>query len=170
MTHLFTLAAATPGTGEDTPLPNAVRAPSQAAQQLSTTGDGSSGLVRTLVGLAVVIGVIYGVAWLLRQAKASRDERTTGMGLSHAATVALGPNRSLHLVRAGRELILVGSAEQGVVPIRTYTEEEARDIGLLVDEDDGPDAGSPGARPAALRTTARGAQLVVDRLRELTRR
>ena len=154
--------AAIAGTGEDTPLPKSVRAPSQAAQQLSTTGDGSSGLVRTIVGLAVVVGVIYGVAWLLRQMKAARDERTTGLGLSHAATVALGPNRSLHLVRAGRELILVGSAEQGVVPIRTYTEDEAREVGLLGDDDD------PAAPPPA---RARGGlPVVLDRLRELTRR
>jgi hypothetical protein len=29
-------------------------------------------------------------------------------------------------VRAGRELVLLGVAEQGVTPIRRYTEQEAR--------------------------------------------
>jgi hypothetical protein len=37
-------------------------------------------------------------------------------------------------VRAGRDLVLLGVAEQGVVPIRTYSEDEARAAGLI-DED-----------------------------------
>jgi flagellar biogenesis protein FliO len=81
-----------------------------------------------------VIGVIYGVAWVLRQVKASRQPRATGTGLASLASVPLGPNRSVHLVRAGRDLVLLGVAEHGVVPIRTYTEEEAYTAGLI-DED-----------------------------------
>ena len=52
----------------------------------------------------------------------------------------LGPNRSVHLIRAGRELVLVGVAEQGVVPIRTYSEDEADALGLLPPE---PPASTP---------------------------
>jgi flagellar protein FliO/FliZ len=63
--------------------------------------------------------------------KSSSSERSTGFGLSTEASMPLGPNRSVHLIRAGRELVLVGSAEHGIVPIRTYTEDEARDLGLL---------------------------------------
>jgi hypothetical protein len=37
-------------------------------------------------------------------------------------------------VRAGRDLVLLGVAEHGVVPIRTYSEEEAYTAGLI-DED-----------------------------------
>jgi len=95
---------------------------------------GGGSIVRTIVGLAIVIGVIYGVAWVLRQVKASRQPRATGSGLAALASVPLGSGRSVHLVRAGSDLVLLGVAEQGVVPIRTYTEEEARDAGL-VDED-----------------------------------
>jgi flagellar protein FliO/FliZ len=50
----------------------------------------------------------------------------------------LGPNRSVHLIRAGRELVLVGSAEHGIVPIRTYSEDEARSLGLLSPTQIGP--------------------------------
>lgn len=95
---------------------------------------GGGSIVRTIVGLAIVIGVIYGIAWVLRQVKASRQPRATGSGLAALASVPLGSGRSVHLVRAGRDLVLLGVAEQGVVPIRAYTEEEARDAGL-VDED-----------------------------------
>jgi flagellar protein FliO/FliZ len=87
-------------------------------------------LVRTFVGLAIVIGVIYGLYWVLKQVKSSREEKASGQGLAAVATLPLGPNRTLQLVRAGRELVLVGVAEQGVVPIRTYTEQEALDLGL----------------------------------------
>ncbi len=97
------LAAAVTGPGEDTPL----NLPADTPRTVAGTG-GSGNLVRTIVGLAVVIGVIYGVAWVLRQVKDSRETRVSGVGLQHAATIPLGPNRSLHLVRAGRELVLVG--------------------------------------------------------------
>jgi len=104
-----------------------------ASDQGSHIGGGGS-LVRTIVGLAIVIGVIYGVAWVLRQVKASRQPQATGAGLASLASVPLGPNRSVHLVRAGRDLVLLGVAEHGVVPIRTYSEDEARAAGLI-DED-----------------------------------
>ncbi|MBX5440779.1 MAG: FliO/MopB family protein [Solirubrobacteraceae bacterium] len=126
-------------------------------------GSGGGSLVRTIVGLAIVIAVIYGVTWVLKQVKASREERTRGTALSTAAVVALGPGRSLHLVRAGRELLLVGVSDHAVVPIRTYTEEEAQRLGLDVpDEPAGPAPRRGGGRGG---TTA--AQLM-DRLRERT--
>jgi flagellar protein FliO/FliZ len=114
---------------------------------------GSSGsIVRTIVGLAIVIGVIYGVAWVLKQLKKGREGRTTGGGLATVASVPLGPNRSVHLVRAGCELVLVGVAEQGVTPIRTYTIEEAQAAGLIDDDGDALppliEGGETAARPA----------------------
>jgi flagellar protein FliO/FliZ len=110
--------------------------------------------MRTFVGLAIVVAVIYGLYWVLRQIKSSREEQASGSGLRTEAVVPLGPNRSLHLVRAGRELVLVGVAEQGVVPIRTYTEAEAAAAGLLPDgglhDDDADHGGGPGAAQPAL--------------------
>lgn len=154
---LFFLAAAS---GENTPL----NLPADAPRHLDAAGGGSSSLVRTIVGLAVVIGVIYGVAWVLKQVKASRESRDAGFGLQSAATIALGPNRSLHLVRAGRELVLVGVAEHGVTPIRTYTEEEARAVGLLRDSDEAGAAPPDGSAPPS-GGLAGG---FVSRLRDLT--
>jgi flagellar protein FliO/FliZ len=98
----------------------------------ASVGGGGGGLARTFVGLAVVVAVIYGLTWVLRQMrKSSSAEHAVGFGLSTEASMPLGPNRSVHLIRAGRELVLVGSAEHGIVPIRTYTEDEARDLGLI---------------------------------------
>lgn len=154
MKPFLLLAAAS---GEDTPL----RLPADTPAKVASTSGGGT-LVRTFVGLAVVIAVIYGVAWVLRQVKASRETSSAGFGLSHAATVALGPNRSVHLIRAGRELVLVGSAEQGVVPIRTYTEAEARALGLLEGEE--PEDEAPRRRPAASGSSP------LDKLRKATAR
>jgi flagellar protein FliO/FliZ len=124
---LFLLApVALAADGERTPLKlgDADSAPAQAA------GSAGGGLVRTIVGLAVVIGVIYGLYWV----KASREETASGEGLQTLATLPLGTNRSMHLVRAGQEIVLVGAGEHGVTPIRTYTEAEARALGLIEDE------------------------------------
>jgi flagellar protein FliO/FliZ len=126
----------------------------------STTGGDAGGgnggsIVRTIVGLAIVIGVIYGIAWVLRQLRASRQARAVG-GLQVAASVALGSGRSLQLARVGTELVLVGVAEHGVTPVRVYSEEEARAAGLvdewgelILPDDDGPGAagGAAGAAP-----------------------
>ncbi|HEV3001933.1 MAG TPA: flagellar biosynthetic protein FliO [Solirubrobacteraceae bacterium] len=120
--------------GEDKPLD----LPSGAPPQLGDAGaSGGGSLVRTFVGLAVVVAVIYGLYWVLRQVKSSREERAVGGGLASQAVVPLGPGRSLHLVRAGRELVLVGVAEHGVTPIRRYTEAEAEELGLVGDRDGG---------------------------------
>jgi flagellar protein FliO/FliZ len=136
--------AAVKGPGEDTPLN--LPSPNGAQHLGAAPGAGGGSLVRTFLGLAVVVAVIYGLYWILRQVKKSREERAHGHGLHVETTVPLGPNRSLNLVRVGRELVLVGVAEHGVVPIRTYSEEEADALGLTSPEPpaDQPRKGTPG--------------------------
>jgi flagellar protein FliO/FliZ len=151
-------AHAATGTGEDTPL----RLPADGGAKAHTAASGSGSLVRTFVGLAIVLGVIYGIAWVLKQVKRSKEDRGQGTSLETTAVVALGPNRSLHLVRAGRELVLVGVAEHGVTPIRTYTEEEAIELGLVAEDDSDLD-GAPHATP-----TRAGAVRWLDRLKDRT--
>ena len=142
----FLLApAALAADGERTPLnlSDPESAPAQAA------GGTGGGLVRTIVGLAVVIGVIYGLYWVLKQVKAAREDTASGSGLTALATLPLGGSRSLHLVRAGDEVHLVGSGEH-----------EARALGLLGDED-------PGDAPAET-LTPRQRRGFVDALRRMT--
>lgn len=98
----------------------------------ATTGSsGGASLTRTIVGLAIVIAVIWGLSWILRQVKAGRDPHLGSAGLASVAALTLGSGRSVHLVKAGSEYVLLGSAEHGVVPIHRYTEQEAREAGLL---------------------------------------
>jgi flagellar protein FliO/FliZ len=94
-----------------------------------------------------VIGVIYGLYWILKQVKSSREEKASGTGLTALATLPLGAQRSLQLVRAGRELHLVGVSEHGVTPVRTYSEDEAEAAGLFdLEADDMPDGGNGNGR------------------------
>jgi flagellar protein FliO/FliZ len=150
-------ALAAAGTGENTPL----SLPADGGAKKVTSASGGGSLVRTFVGLAIVLAVIYGVAWVLKQVKRSKEERGQGTSLETTAVVALGPNRSLHLVRAGRELVLVGVAEHGVTPIRTYSEDEAIDLGLIGEDDDLDDLPhAPTSRAGAVRW--------LDRLKDRT--
>jgi flagellar protein FliO/FliZ len=128
---LLTAPVAFAANGENTPL----HLPSDTSSKpASSSGPGGGSIVRTIVGLLVVIGVIYGLTWVLKQVKASKAQTATGGGLETLATLPLGTNRTLHLVRAGEEVVLLGSGEAGVTPIRTYGEAEARALGLLEDE------------------------------------
>ncbi len=130
----FTPIHSKSGSGENTPLPF----------NTSTTGthtsSGGASIVRTIVGLAIVIAVIWGLAWILRQVKSGRDPRISATGLTSVAALTLGSGRSVHLVKAGNDYILLGAAEQGLAPIHRYTEQQAYEAGLLFDEE-------PEARP-----------------------
>jgi flagellar protein FliO/FliZ len=140
-------ATTTTASGENTPL-HLDRLP---AAEHASDGGGGGGLVRTIVGLAIVIGVIFGLHWMLKQIKSGRESRSTGGGLQPLSMLPLGSGRSLHLVRAGSEIVLVGSAEHGVTPIRVYREDEARALGLLDEAgggSDGPLNAGPGSPPA----------------------
>jgi flagellar protein FliO/FliZ len=117
-------------------------------QQHAAAGGGGSSLIRTFFGLLVVVGVIYGVYWVLKQVKKSKEEKASGRGLSTLATLPLGPGRSLHMVRAGGEVVILGVGEQGVTPIRTYSEEEALEAGLIGDDFDDGDNGGLALPPA----------------------
>ncbi len=57
--------------------------------------------MRTIVGLLIVIAVIWGLSWILRQVKSGKETRAAGTGLSSVATLPLASGRTLHLVRAG---------------------------------------------------------------------
>ena len=126
---LITAPVAFAGDGEGTKL-NLGEDAGQAATNASASSGGS--IVRTIVGLAVVLGVIYGLHWVLKQVKAGKDETgESGDALESIGQLNLGPNRSLHLVRVGGEIVLLGAAEHQVTPIRRYSEAEATALGLL---------------------------------------
>ena len=108
-----------------TPLPTSVSGGSSASHA-STGGS----FARMIVGLAIVIAVIYGVYWLLKAYGRSKGAPVDDGRMTVVATTALAPNRSLHLVRVGEELVLVGSADGGITPVRVYGPDETRRLEL----------------------------------------
>jgi flagellar biosynthetic protein FliO len=120
---------------DTTPLPASISHPSSVgAQHVAASSDA---FLRTGIGLVVVVALIYGVYWLLKRYSGSKSGRSDGR-MAIVATTALAPNRALHLVSVGDELVLVGSAEQGVTPVRVYTEEEAEILRARLDGEPPP--------------------------------
>jgi flagellar protein FliO/FliZ len=146
--------------------------PLDQVQQQAQSGSSSGGsLGRTLIGLLVVCAIIYGLYWVLKQVKKAREEQASGSGLHSLATLPLGPNRSLHMIRAGREIVLVGVAEHGVAPIRSYTEEEAYEAGLITPDDDdstGATGGTGVATRAGFASPGQAVTKALEKLRERT--
>lgn len=134
------------------------------------TSTGGASITRTIVGLLIVIAVIWGLTWILKQVKSGRERGASGGGLSSLATLPLGSGRSMHLVRAGSDYLLVGSAEHGVAPIHRYTEQQAREAGLLdLLERQGGDARPPVASGPDRPPIASGdIASLLDRLRQWT--
>jgi flagellar protein FliO/FliZ len=122
-------AAGTP-TGENTPVHLTTTGAAHAA-----AGGGGSSILRTIIAMAVVIVIIYAIARILKAVKGRDEVRASGNGLSQIATLPLGANRSVALVRAGRDIVLVGIAEQGITALKTYTEAEAIANGIEVPQD-----------------------------------
>ena len=129
------------------------------ASHHATSGGAGGSIVRTIVGLAIVIAVIYGLSWIIRQSKASKNP-AKGVGLEQIASLPLGTNRSVSLVRVGTEFHLLGVSENSVTTIRAFTEDEAIDAGLPVNPlgDEAP-AAATGEPPLAR---------MVDSLRRMT--
>jgi len=126
----------------------------------AAAGSLSGTIVRTLIALMVVIAVIYGITWLLRQSRGARNV-ATGEGLVQIASLPLGPNRSVSLVRVGSELHMLGVAEHGISAIRVFSEEEAYELGIPFDPED---------IAASRRGGAAVAQRTLETLRRLTYR
>lgn len=109
---------------DKTLLPAQLRNPSNSSAA-HVAGTGST-LARTIVGLAIVLAVVFGIYWLLKTYTKSKNSGGKGDGrMDIVATTPLAPNRALHLVRVGDDLILVGSSEGGVTRIREYTAAES---------------------------------------------
>jgi flagellar protein FliO/FliZ len=144
-------ASGTPA-AENTPLHLSTSSTAHAA------ASSGSGILRTIIALVVVISIIYAVARILRAVKGRDAVRASGSGLAQIASLPLAPNRSVALVRSGRDIVLVGVSEQGVTALKTYTEAEAIANGIEIPEELTADF-QAGERPL---------DRVLDALRRLT--
>lgn len=83
------------------------------------SSDSGGSVLRFVFGLAVVLGAIFAVHWLLKKWGQSRLQGVAGRAgvIDVVATTPLAQGRSLHLVRVGNELVLVGATEQSITRI-----------------------------------------------------
>ncbi len=96
----------------------------------------TASIVRLVVGLAVVLGVVYGLYWLLRaHARGKGKLIVADDRLRVLAATPLGPNRALHLVKIADELVLVGTADGAIAPVKTWSASESRRIESVLEGD-----------------------------------
>jgi flagellar protein FliO/FliZ len=120
---------------DQTPLPASITDGSAGATAESSGGGGS--YLRLVFGLLIVVALVFAVKWLLKRSQKGGGARAAG-DLAVVATTTLAPNRSVHLLRVGDELVLVGSAEQGVTRLRVYDADESRTLLTALEEPAAP--------------------------------
>lgn len=171
-------AATTADRAATTPDPESQLIPEGSSRPTSIDAGGAGTLLRLLVGLVIVVGLIAAVWYVMKRVQRSRfpalEERGSSL-VEIVTTTPLGPNRSLHLIRVGDDLLLIGSADGGITPITTLDREQAA---ALVDlAPPGPrfgappgGPGGPGADDRARAVATAGLGSLVERLRAMTTR
>jgi flagellar biogenesis protein FliO len=147
---------------ESLPIPEGSSGPA------SISGGAGSTLVRLVVGLIALVW------YLLKRVQRSRypamDDRNPAGLIDVLATTALGPNRSLHLVKVGEEIVLVGSTDHSVAPIARIGAEDAASLVGATAPEPKSFSGDPGAAARTRATTVAADASVVERLRAMTAR
>jgi flagellar protein FliO/FliZ len=124
-------AFAAPFKRDETPLPADVSGTGGAKVTAHVASGASGAAVHMLLGLAIVVALIFGLYKLLKRSSNKNDKTAPDDGwMGVLSTTPLAPSRSLHLVRVGEELILLGSSDGSVTPIRVYTADEALALGV----------------------------------------
>ena len=141
---------------------------------VSVSGGAGGTLIRLVLGLGVVVGLIGAVWYVMKRVQRSRypamDDRNPAGLIDILATTSLGPNRSLHLVKVGEEIVLVGSTDQSVAPITRIGAEDAAGLAGAGAPQPKGFRGDPGAAARTRAQTSAADASVVDRLRAMTAR
>jgi flagellar biogenesis protein FliO len=148
--------------------------PEGSSGPVSVSGDAGGTLIRLVLGLGIVVGLIGGVWYVMKRIQRSRypamDDRNPAGLIDVLATTSLGPNRALHLVKVGEELVLVGSTDHSVAPITRIGAEDAANLAGAGAPEPKSFRGDPGAAARTRAKTAAADASVVDRLRAMTAR
>lgn len=97
-----------------------VSAPSQS--KLLETGQVSGQLLQLVLGLLLVIGLIFLLAWVVRRIQQNIPVSGSQQAISLLASQALGPRDRLLLVQVGKEQILLGLTPGTIVPLHVLQE------------------------------------------------
>ncbi len=147
---------------ENLPIPEGTGGPVSVSSGMGGT------LMRLIFGLALVTGLIFAVWHVLKRVQRSRfpavEPDVNGL-IGVVATTPLGPNRALHLIRVGDEVVLVGATEHAVQAVARLDAATADAIARAMP---GDGVGAE-ARARAVETSG-AAESFIDRLRRLTTR
>jgi flagellar protein FliO/FliZ len=95
-------------------------APTAVTPVLASSGNLSAQLGQMLLGLLLVIGLIFVLAWLLRRVQQIGPRGNQVIKL--LASQALGPRERLVLVQVGNEQVLLGLSAGRITPLHTLKE------------------------------------------------
>ncbi|MEB0078715.1 flagellar biosynthetic protein FliO [Pseudomonas sp. CCI3.2] len=98
------------------PVMPAVAAP---ASTMISGGIGGQ-LTQLVLGLLLVVGLIFGLAWLLRRVQGANPRN--GQLIELLGSRALGPRDRLVLVQVGKEQILLGISPGRITPLHVLKE------------------------------------------------
>jgi len=162
----------TPADPESLPIPEGSATPT------GLSGGSGGTLLRLGIGLLVVLGLIALVWHVMKRVQRSRypalDERGSSL-IDVVGTTSLGPNRSLHLVRVGDEIVLVGATDHSVNVVARLGVDDAAALTDLPPLTSGFGRSKPAVpahpsedRARAVATATEGS--LVERLRSMTTR
>ncbi len=97
-----------------------VSAPSQS--KLLEAGQVSGQLLQLVLGLLLVIGLIFLLAWVVRRIQQNIPVSGSQQAISLLASQTLGPRDRLLLVQVGKEQILLGLTPGTIVPLHVLQE------------------------------------------------
>lgn len=93
-----------------------------AAVSTATATELSGQLIQLLLGLLLVIGVIFLLAWLVRRIQHNLPVSKSNQAIRLIATQPLGTRERLLLVQVGKEQILLGITPGAIEPLHVLKE------------------------------------------------
>ena len=162
--------------------PESLPIPEGSSSPGNLSGGAGDTLLHLGLGLVVVVGLIALVWYVLKRVQRSRYPAIDGAGkagglIDVVSTTPLGPNRSLHIVRVGEEIVLVGSTDHSITALTRLGTDDL--VGLIdvppTTSTFGRNAppsptGGPGVDDRVRAVTTSSDSALVDKLRSLTTR
>lgn len=162
--------------------PESLPIPEGSSSPAGLSGGAGGTLLRLGLGLVVVVGLIAAVWFVMKRIQRSRypalDERGGSSVIDVVATASLGPNRTLHLVRIGEEMVLVGATDHSVNAVARIGAEDAAGVTEVAPAGPGYARHAAAAsasmddkeRAVATATAPPAGSTLVERLRAMTTR
>ena len=184
---LLALAAfAAPALGATTTAPvdpETLPIPEGSSSPGNISGGAGDTLLRLGLGLIIVVGLIALVWYVLKRVQRSRYPALESAGkggggmIDVVSTTPLGPNRALHVVRVGEEILLLGATDHSITALTRLGSgdlvgpiEVPPTTSTFGRNSPPPATGGPGVDDRVRAVSTSGDSALVDKLRSMTTR